>query len=695
MNKSSLAILCAGWMGLCTLAAHADTIILDNRSSSQFALSGTWDTGSSAGYHVTDYRYILTTTVESATATWTPVFPSLGTYEVSVWYTSGANRPVDAKYTVNYNGGSAAVYVNQTSAGGQWVPIGSWEFDATGGSVVLSNESATVGKAVVADAVRFVRSGTVYGDQYQGMWIYAWGAGILSASQTDAMIATARQNNLNIIFPQVRKIGDSYYASATEPFASNIEAGYTDPLADIIAKAHDTSGGKQYIEVHAWIVPYRVWKDSEGALPAGHVLLEHPEWQGQTNTGSVSDGSQYLDPGVPEVTDYLVDVVSEIVQNYDVDGVHFDYYRYAGVGWGYNPTAITRFNALYGKTGQPATNDPDFCDFRRDQIRQMGRKVYAAVKNIRWGVKVSAATIQWGSFSGDFTQSSAYASIFQDWPGFMAEGLLDMNVLMNYKREHDVGQAADYRDWADFLASSKAGRLAINGPGVYMNSIHNSVTQILYAMDTPGMDGENPYVYHMTNQDGDSASDFWATVRADCFTTTRSAPAAPWIDTPTQGILRGTVTVEGVAADGMTVTLSGGPTGTIKTDGTGFYAFLKSNPGTGFSVTASVPGYTDQTKTFDITAGVVTTVDFNFTTATATPTATPSATATETASPSPTASLTPTATATATAAPSPTATATPPPSPTPSATPAPSPTETATPEPTGSAIHDWNVFLLR
>jgi hypothetical protein len=194
----------------------------------------------------------------------------------------------------------------------------------------------------------------------------------------------------------------------------------------------------------------------------------------------------------------------------------------------------------------------------------------------------------------------------------MDEGLLDANVLMNYKREHITEQAADYRDWAELLASSKAGRHAINGPGVYMNSIHNSITQILYGLDVSGMNGTNIYVYHQTNKDGDPADDFWYTMRADTYTQRRSVPSAGWLDTPFQGILRGTVTTDGVTpVDGATVTLSGGATGTIDTDGTGFYAFLKLDPGTNFTATATAMGFPSRPKSFNIQAGVVTTLNFD------------------------------------------------------------------------------------
>lgn len=597
-----LFLVCSSWIG-------AETIIIDNKSD-DFSVNGSWSTGSSAGYHVTDYRFVLSSLTETTTATWSVEFDSPGTYEVSVWYVQGSDRATDAKFVVQHNSGRSTVNVDQTTNGSQWYSIGSFDFPATGGSVSVSDLSAVSGKAVIADAVRFVRSGATYGDLYQGMWIQTWVSGILSAAETDAMITRARQNNVNCIFPEVRKVGDAYYISATEPRASNIDPSYTDPLADIITKAHDTSGGKQYIEVHAWVVPYRVWKDSLGTPPAGHVLNEHPEWRGKQDNGLTTDsyGNHYLDPGVPEVQDYMVDVVTEIVQNYDVDGIHWDYFRYPENGdWGYNQTAIDRFNEQYGKSGSPSPSDPDFCDFRREQIKEMGRKAYAAVKAIDWDCKLSAATIQWGSCPADFTNSSAYASVFQDWVGFMNEGLLDVNVLMNYKREHNSGQAQDYRDWADFLAANKGGRQAVNGPGVYMNYVHNSITQILYGMDVPGMNGANLYVYQYTNNEGASDDDFWYTVKADCFDQRRSVPGASWLDSPTQGILRGDVFDDvGDPLEGATITLSGGVTGSVTSDGSGKFTFLKLDAGTGYTATISASGYPTKVETFNINAGQVT-----------------------------------------------------------------------------------------
>jgi len=94
------------------------------------------------------------------------------------------------------------------------------------------------------------------------------------------------------------------------------------------------------------------------------------------------------------------------------------------------------------------------------------------------------------------------------------------------------------------------------------------------------------------------------------------------------------------------VTLSGGATGTIETDGTGFYAFLKLDPGTSLTATASGDGFYSQSKSFDITAGTVTTLDFALSSSQPTATATATPTSSPTATPTPTSTVTPSPTPT-------------------------------------------------
>ena len=105
-------------------------------------------------------RLMTTTATETARATWVPVIPETGSYDVWVSYTrDGAARASDAHYVINHSGGETHLRINQELHGWVWVHLGRFHFeagaDAALASVVLINDSAEVGDTVSADGVRF------------------------------------------------------------------------------------------------------------------------------------------------------------------------------------------------------------------------------------------------------------------------------------------------------------------------------------------------------------------------------------------------------------------------------------------------------------------------------------------------------------------------------------------------------------
>jgi RHS repeat-associated protein len=104
-----------------------------------------------------DYRYNNDATT-GHTHTWVPTITESGDYQVEVHYTSEADRPTSAPYTVYYGGGQKTYQVDQTgSPAGEWKTLGVHPFLAgTTGKVVLGD---VANKAAIADAVRFTRWG--------------------------------------------------------------------------------------------------------------------------------------------------------------------------------------------------------------------------------------------------------------------------------------------------------------------------------------------------------------------------------------------------------------------------------------------------------------------------------------------------------------------------------------------------------
>lgn len=446
--------------------------------------------------------------------------------------------------------------------------------------------------------------------EYRVLWVDLFHEGMRSQKEADIMLQTAHQAGYNTVIIEVRKACDAWYNSTIEPRNPRVEAGF-DPLHYITQRAHQFS---PRMDVYAWLVTYRarisgdaIWKNPQ------HVFQKHPEWLSQKKGGSKqgSNDTWFLDPGVPAVIDYNLLVVRDILSRYDVDGIVFDYIRYPESGgrgneWGYNPIAIKRFNSLFNRSGTPEPNDPDFSEFRRRQIYDHMRKIYAHVRAWRPHVKIGAATITWGSLGDDFTKTSSYYQIMQDWPNMALDGWLDLIMPMNYKRESSPGQSADHRKWAQFLGqvAQQSGRAGINVVnGDEQNSLNEVINQLSATRNFPGMSGISSYAYAEPRIGSPRVPDdaFYAAIREKLFSEPSAVPEATWLTRPTQGFIKGVVARDGKPVDGAIVTLGNRRT---HTDGTGFYAFARVVPGN-HTVSAQVGETTIGNVTVSVRAGAV------------------------------------------------------------------------------------------
>jgi uncharacterized lipoprotein YddW (UPF0748 family) len=466
-------------------------------------------------------------------------------------------------------------------------------------------------------------------EEFRAFWVDAFHPGFKNSSEVTTLINQVRAANCNGVVVELRKRGDAYYRPNTsyadyEPHASDTSPADFDSLADLIAKAHDTSGGKQRVEVHVWIVTWPIWGSST-SFPTNpqHPYNRHPEWFTQDNTGATWNGSQYcLDPGHPGAFNHTYRIAINLVTNYDVDGINFDYVRYAGNTWGYNPTAVSRFRSCYGGSGNPANTDPNWLQFRRDQITAFVRKVYLNTLAHKPNVKVSADTITWApgptGVSAWYSSSAAWKSVLQDWRGWMQEGILDLNIPMAY---FDQGGAytQDWTNWCNFTRDNQYNRHAALGPGIYLNSVSEAITQMRYIrVASPSgnrVRGICGYSYAVPNNESVDFSTFLGYLTSSpnaydpempgVFDQPVPVPAMPWKTSPTYGHLMGTVLLGGTSVDGAVVNLAGPINRSQTNDSSGFYGFVDLPAGTYRVWTRSSTGTV--TNNVSITVGVVTT----------------------------------------------------------------------------------------
>ncbi len=146
-------------------------IIIDN---TQATFVGTWPTSTYySGYYGSNYQYNSAGT-GTHTAAWNFNIASAGQYQVYAWWTSAPNRASNAKYTVNYAGGSIIKQVNQQVNGGSWQSLGTYTFNVGSYSVVLSD---LANAEVNADAIRLVPVTTpteIIVDNPQATFVGTW-----------------------------------------------------------------------------------------------------------------------------------------------------------------------------------------------------------------------------------------------------------------------------------------------------------------------------------------------------------------------------------------------------------------------------------------------------------------------------------------------------------------------------------------
>lgn len=221
--------------------------------------------------------------------------------------------------------------------------------------------------------------------------VTGWNAGFLDQADVVKLLGVpgvasskgdVRNANCNAIIAEVRRRADVCYPSAlNEPYMSGLSPANFNALQAMINAAHDTTGGKKRIEVHCWVVAFRT---GTGVVYSRHNNMADPDnyWMTCDDTGVEPDDKAF-DPGHPKAEQYVVDVCMDLVNNFDIDGIHFDYIRFTGSTQGYNPTSIARYNARYGLTGQPASGNEQFKQWRRDQVTAVVRKVYAKIQAVK------------------------------------------------------------------------------------------------------------------------------------------------------------------------------------------------------------------------------------------------------------------------------------------------------------------------
>ena len=479
--------------------------------------------------------------------------------------------------------------------------------------------------ALLAGVSLAICVGAVGAAEYRAFWVDTWGAGILNQSEVDTLLGVPgtsnggqiRAANCNGVVIEVRRNCDACYPSSMgEPYMSGLSPANFNALQAVLNAAHDTTGGKKRVEVHCWIVTFRT---SGGAVysqhsdpPTGSLTTLDNYWPSRDDTGAeVSDKA--FDPGHPLALQYTVNVAMDLVNNFDIDGIHYDYIRFTANNQGYNPTSVARYNARYGLTGQPAPTDEQFKQWRRDQVSAVVRQVYARIQKSKPWVRQSGSFVTWNpspvaSTRAAFMNTRPYYDVYSDWDSWIQEGIVDMAIPMTYYRQHELPD--DYVRWMNFEKDRHGNRHMIIGPGIYLNYLTNAILH-LNLTRAPSPAGNYAHGFCGYSQRTPYLNGTWAgfspSLVSQVTSNSTDIPEMPWKIAPTNGHMMGVVTLAGSGdwADGAVVSINGPLNRSMYVDGTGFYAFIDLPPGS-YTVTASKSGFMNAQATVNVAIGAVT-----------------------------------------------------------------------------------------
>lgn len=251
--------------------------------------------------------------------------------------------------------------------------------------------------------------------------------------------------NFNVVIVQIRTAGDAFYPTSLAPWSTYLTGKQgkapgtkENPLTWMIQEAHARG-----LEFHAWLNPYRATMDLKTeTLSPSHDFHKHRNWMLKYGT------KWYYDPGLPEVKAHLLKIIDEVVENYDIDAIHFDDYFYP-----YRESNLEfPDKASYDAYSTPGQSREDW---RRQNVNELILALSETIKGKKPWVQFGISPFGvWRNQSkdpkGSPTQAGQtnYDDLFADVLLWMEKGWIDYLIPQLYwSMEHRLASHRILADW--------------------------------------------------------------------------------------------------------------------------------------------------------------------------------------------------------------------------------------------------------
>lgn len=277
-----------------------------------------------------------------------------------------------------------------------------------------------------------------------------------------------KNNGINAIMLQIRPTADAFYAKSREPWSHWLmgkqglaPSDNFDPLAFAIKQSHARG-----MELHAWFNPYRATMNANAVTSPAHITNQRPD------LFYTYGGQKLFDPGLPEVQAYIVQVILDVVKEYDIDGVHFDdyFYPYRIAGQVISDSlTFAKYNAGF----------KNIADWRRNNVDVLIKTVNDSVHHYKKYVKFGVSPFGiWRNVSEDVLGSktnglSNYGELYADSRKWIKEGWVDyINPQIYFTFSRAVAPFGVLLDW---WSNNTFGRHLYIGQAAYL--VHNGATK--------------------------------------------------------------------------------------------------------------------------------------------------------------------------------------------------------------------------
>ena len=336
-----------------------------------------------------------------------------------------------------------------------------------------------------------------------------------------------KMNGMNALIVQIRPATDAFYPSPYEPWSEWLTGTqgqppmpYYDPLQFMIEETH-----KRGMEFHAWCNPYRAdYLIGKTSISPSHITKVRPEWFLEYG------GKRYFDPGNKAVQEYTIQVIKDVLERYDVDGLHFDdyFYPYRIAGKEF-PDGIS-----YSTSGTTLARD----DWRRSNVDSIIVRLHRLIRAEKPGCKFGISPFGvWRNSDKDPMGSNTkagqtnYDDLYANILLWLKEGWIDYVAPQLY---WEFGhRAAPYEVLLEWWSKNTYGRHCYIGLGIYRagsNAAWRDTTLLARQIDalrnTPNIQGA---IYFSSKSFINNPNGWSEMLRTKYYAEPAETPIMPWL----------------------------------------------------------------------------------------------------------------------------------------------------------------------